>query len=319
MNIHVTDIEISKPPSNSMTEPSPAFANDATRQLRNEQTARSGSRVVFYLIAVLLTATALAKLWMLVTDSFADVRVGIPREILWLSVGFELWLAFENFRVRDHRVLALINTVVFSAFAIFASIRWLLGYASCGCSGSLELPVWIFILIDLVIVSWFTASRRSRSHLVAGGHQLVSDWTGWSSETRGWLAGMGLFASLIIGMQSPLAAPLRAMVLSEPAIKATVQHDDGLSLNQQSPGTVEIENRSSRPAKNIGISRSCRCFDLIESPVSKSIPANGRIALPLAIKPIKSGPLHQRVELYLDHPDQFRVSVDVFGFVKGVK
>ena len=61
------------------------------------------SRIPFCLVGLLLTVTAIAKLWMLLTDSFADIRVGLPKEILWLSVAFEFWLAYENFRLRDHR------------------------------------------------------------------------------------------------------------------------------------------------------------------------------------------------------------------------
>ena len=110
---------------------------------RHAAEMRFADRLPFYLIGSLLAATALAKLWMLLTDSFADIRVGIPREILWLSVALEFWVAFENFRIRDRQVLAFINTVVFGTFAALASIRWLLGYGSCGCSGNLELPAWI--------------------------------------------------------------------------------------------------------------------------------------------------------------------------------
>ena len=43
-------------------------------------------RVVCYLIGVLLLLTATAKFWMLISDSFADVRVGISKEVLWFSV-----------------------------------------------------------------------------------------------------------------------------------------------------------------------------------------------------------------------------------------
>jgi hypothetical protein len=49
--------------------------------------------ITFYLIGLLLLFTAIAKLSMLMTDSFADVRVGLPKGILWTSVVIELWLA----------------------------------------------------------------------------------------------------------------------------------------------------------------------------------------------------------------------------------
>jgi hypothetical protein len=276
-------------------------------------------RITFYLIGGLLTATALAKLWMLLTDSFADVRVGIPKEILWLSVAFELWLAWQNFFMRDRHVLAFLNVIVFACFAIFASVRWALGYGSCGCSGSLELPAWIFILIDLAIVAWLSVAQVRRNQLGIGANRLTQIWASWTPEKRGRLVGLGLFAGLIIGFQLPLAAPLRAMVLGEPPILATVRIEEDLILNQETRGTVEIWNHSSKPCKIIGLSRSCRCFNLVGKPNSKTIPANARISLPLVVKPNKLGPLHQRVELFVDHPKQFRVSVDVFGSVLGVE
>ena len=39
-------------------------------------------RIVFSVIAGLLFLTALAKIWMLLTDPSADVRLGISREVL---------------------------------------------------------------------------------------------------------------------------------------------------------------------------------------------------------------------------------------------
>lgn len=275
------------------------------------------SRILFSLIGILLSATAIAKLWMLLTDSFADIRVGLPKEILWLSVAFEFWLAYENFRLRDDRVMAFVNTLVFASFAIFASVRLAMGYASCGCSGSLEIPAWVFVLIDVWVVAWFSGSIARRNLIAKGLRHLLQGWSSWSPEQRGRLAGLGIVASLIIGIQLPFASPLRTMILGELPIQAVVRIDSELGLNQETSGEVKIHNRSGQPAKIIGISRSCRCFDLVEDPISKVIPADGSLPLSLVVRPNRLGPLHQRVVLFLDHPKQFRMNVDVFGSVKG--
>ena len=113
-----------------------------------------------------------------------------------------------------------------------------------------------------------------------------------------------------------MAAPLRAMALGEPPIIALVKIEGELRLNQESPGTVEIINRSSQPAKIVGMSRSCRCFDLASDPNQKIIPANASMSFPLVLKPNKLGPLLQRVELFLDHPKLFRLNDDVSDLVK---
>ncbi len=277
---------------------------------------RFSARLPFLLIGLLLATTAIAKLWMLLTDSFADIRVGIPGEILWLSVAFEIWLAYENFRIRERCVLALINTVVSTSFAIFASVRWLLGYGSCGCAGKLELPAWIFIVVDLAIVAWFTGSVARLTQLRGGVRELVRWWGGCSPEVRGRWVGVALFGGAILAIQLPLAAPLRAALLGVPPIQATVRMDRDLIIAQESSGQAELGNRSSQPARIVGMNRSCRCFWLQEQPASKQIPAGGRISLPLVIQPEKAGPLHQRVVLYLEHPEQFQVIVDVVGHVR---
>jgi hypothetical protein len=324
MNSRVSQLELHTPAdvTSSGTKSFPSTSQAAAHPRRDSELDSRNhplSRLPFYLIGLLLSATAIAKLWMLLTDSFADIRIGLPKEILWLSVGFELWLAFENFRLRDYRVLSLVNTVVFEFFVLFASVRWLMGYTSCGCSGNLELPAWMFILIDFGIVGWFSTTSNQRNNLAAGCRMLWSSWQNWPPEKRGRWAGLIIFGGLVIGMQLPFAAPLRAMIVGESTIIAVTHLDGELFLNRGAKGTVVIHNRSSQPAKIIGISRSCRCFDLTEYPISKTIPANGRLVLPLVIKPNRLGPLHQRIGLFLDHSKQFRVNVDVVSSISGAK
>jgi hypothetical protein len=271
------------------------------------------------LVSFLLIATAISKLWMLLTDSFAEIRVGLTREILWLTVAFEFWLAFENLRLRNRRVLAVINTVVFSIFAIFASARWILGYNSCGCSANLELPTWFFVLIDVGIVFWFSSTAENRSQLLIGSRELARLRYDWSPKKRGGLTGLAVFVGLIIVLQFPLAATLRAKVLGEPLIVGIAIFDEELFLEKESTGKIELQNRSTYPAKIIGFSNSCRCFDLADNPNSKILPAYGSVVLPFAIKPKRVGALRQRFDLFLDHPNHFRVNVNVLGFVKGAE
>jgi hypothetical protein len=298
-------------PGWSVDPPSAIFEQDSL--------ARSvWSRVPFYLIGLLLTAMAIAKLWMLLTDSFADIRIGLPKEILWLSVAFEFWLALENFRLRDQRVMAFINTIVFASFAIFASVRLAMGYKSCGCSGSLEIPAWVFIVIDLGIVAWFAGTGRSRRRLLDGSRFLVHQWSECTPDRRGRWAGLLVFALLLVALQQPIINPVRAFLFSESPIKSVLYLDaEDLMVNQLSTGYVELLNRSLQPAKIVGLTKSCRCFDFGEDPISTVIPTNGKVKLPLLIKPTRSGSLQQRVELYLDHPKQFRLKIDVVKNVKG--
>ncbi len=269
------------------------------------------------MIGMLLLFTAIAKLWMLLTDSFADVRVSLPKEILWVSVVAELVLAWVNFRFRDPQFLSVVNTTVFASFAIFAIVRLAMGYASCGCSGKLELPAWLFITLDIGIVSWFLLPRYNRKETIEGAGRLVNWWRELTVSARGRFAGLGFFVVVIGFLQFPFAGPLRAKIFGEQPIQASVYLDENLILGEQKKGRVVIWNQTNHAAKIIGVARSCRCFDLVENPVGESILPHDRVPFAITIKPNNLGSLRQRVELFLDHPEQFRMNIDVVGFVKG--
>ena len=156
-----------------------------TNIIRTSAATPTPDRIVFLLIAALLLFTAVAKLWMLLTDPFADVRVGIPKGILWFSVLFEFALAFLNLRHQDVKLLSFINTVVFASFGLFATARWLLGYGSCGCSGNLEFPAWGFILVDGLVVAWCILNKARSHQAVEGGMHLLQSFQGLSPEAQG--------------------------------------------------------------------------------------------------------------------------------------
>lgn len=274
-------------------------------------------QITLFLIGLLLSEMAIAKLWMLVTDPFADIRVGLPKSILWISVAFDFALAWINFSAKDHRLLILVNLAVFAAFAVFSSIRWMLGYSSCGCSGSLELPIWYFVMLDIGLVIWLLFVGHRHGLLDNGPSHLASVWRSLSPMRRGQVAGVGLFLVVMLAIQFPIAAPLRSVVLGEPKIQATVSVTDPLKVGEECSGEVELHNTSSFPARIIGISHSCRCFDFRDDPTTVVLPAHSRISRALIIKPRESGPLRERIELFLDHPEQFRVAVNFVGMSKG--
>jgi hypothetical protein len=255
------------------------------------------------LIGLLLTATAIAKLWMLLTDSFADVRVGIPKEILWLSVAFELWLAFENFRLRDHRVMAFINTIVFAAFAIFASTRLVMGYKSCGCSGSLEIPAWVFIFADLVIICWFTicGSLRSRN--------------GWSIRNLMILFdskfAAGVFCAVIFClMQSVTIRDLIRWNLGEMALSASVSDIEASADKWKAK--IVVKNIIEVPVEIISTSRSCNCVEF-QGEIG-AIPPGGERIFQVSINRNyeTSRSSLQRVLLFLDAKGQRQLPVDCY-------
>ena len=90
-----------------------------------------------------------------------------------------------------------------------------------------------------------------------------------------------------------------------------------LAVGGSASAVVELRNRSAFPARIVGVARSCRCFDFREDPVSLVLPAHARITRALVIRPRRSGPIHQRIDLFLDHPEQFRLAVHLVGSVSG--
>lgn len=286
---------------------------------RNPATAypARSDRYVFCIVGLLLVASAIAKLWLLVTDAFADVRIQLPIEILWVSVAFELVLGMENFRVRNQKILALIDLSVFSGFAVFSSVRMALGFRTCGCSGALELPSWLFTTLDVGIVVSLVSTPKKRRDVVSGIKELVAWWTSCDSARRGLVAGVLLSLVFVVSIQLPAVAPLRDLVLGKPPLQAVVEYQGEMVLNQKVTIHVDLCNHSFSDAKVVGVSRSCRCVHPLDDPSGKLIPFGDRTALPLSIVPDRTGPFHQRLILFVNHPKQFRLNVDVVGFVKG--
>jgi hypothetical protein len=265
----------------------------------------SSSRIVFTLIACLLLFTAVAKLWMLLTDPFADVRVGIFIEILWFSVLFEFALAFLNLRLKDVKVLAFINTFVFTSFGLFATARWLMGYGACGCSGNLELPAWVFILIDGAIVAWFVRTLVARDRIGCGLDTLTKDFRNasfglnWLGLISGFLvAGVILFLFFAkLATDKPVFA--NNVDLGKITQKANLEFD------------VQVQNHSQIPVNIVGVKSSCNCLTFLDRPVmilpGQTVEINGIIGFR------QSGRFLNRVVLFLDHPQQRTVAVDIFG------
>jgi hypothetical protein len=75
-------------------------------------------RWFFWMIGIVLIIAGSAKLWLLITDTYADVKIGLPREILWVSLAFDIVLGIENLLIRNRRMLAIVDVAVFSVCGI---------------------------------------------------------------------------------------------------------------------------------------------------------------------------------------------------------
>ncbi len=251
---------------------------------------------------------------MLLTDPVADLKVGLPTPLIWGVVLLEIAAAYTNWMSRNAALVALLNICLFGTFGIFAAFRWTQGFASCGCTGSISVPPWVFLLIDFAIVSWFVVFKFWRREACRGAINIIKIWNSRSQRMRGLVAGVASFFVLGACLQFPMLAWLNASVFLNQPIKSVAMFNDKLRFESTSVGKVAIYNSSTTSARIVGLWRSCNCLEL-EDPHGIVIPANGECNLEITVQPIAIGQLRQRAVLFLDHPNQFRLNVNVSGFV----
>jgi len=275
------------------------------------------ARVVFFLIGCLLTVTAVLKLWMLLTDPFADVRLSLSREVLWVVVVFELFLAFANFVFGSRKWLPAIDSFVFTAFGIFSCVRYLLGFDGCGCAGAIEIPNLVFIVTDFAIVAFLALFCWQQNNRLFGLFELRRELKSLRAEQKGVLIGLSVFLVGVFLIQLPIAEKFRVTVLGGRLISGKVDVLDDVRLGKETVGVAKLVNLSDHPARVMGSAKSCSCFALARDIRGTIIPANSTVTVPIVIRPKKVGQLRQRIDIYLQHPEQFRVGISVFSFAKG--
>lgn len=278
-------------------------------------------RYQFYsiFIVTILLWTAFSKLWLLLTDPFVDFRLKLPQLIIWLAVGIEFILVFYNVRFRKTSETVFLNTTVFFFFGLFATIRWLLGYTTCGCS-SLEISPLVFVALDFGIVIATLCSPHGRAQSIRGAIYVKSKWQESSRAMQGRAFGLVLFLAFAVLLQLPQADTMKIRLLGDCPIKVFVMTNElNLVKNELSKGRVLISNGSSLPARVVGVSTSCQCLTVSEFQ-NRLIPAYGSVEGALEVTPTKAGYFDQRLEVYIDHPQQFRSKCKVVGNVlKGRK
>ncbi len=220
------------------------------------------ARIVFFLIGCLLAFTATAKLWMLMTDPFADVRLILSREVLWVVVIFELSLAYANFVFGSRKWLPAIDILVFTAFGIFSFVTVLLGYDDCGCAGGFRIPSVFFVITDFAIVTVLAASSLYQHNRFFGLQELKRHLQSLRAEQKGLLLGFSVFVLGLFLIQLPIAEKLRMMILGGRHISGKVEIAGDILLGQDSIAMARLTNLSDHPATVLGSAKSCSCFVL---------------------------------------------------------
>ncbi len=264
------------------------------------------NRIFSYSLGIILLATAFLKLWMLLTDPFADIKIGFPTLIIWFSVGVEFWVAYQNFRSSNSNWLSLLNTGLFSVFFLVSAIRWQMGYRSCGCTGALEVPSWIVLCFDCGVLALLVFSQNSRRCIANGWRELTSGFSKTESASTwlGWTCGIGM----VFIAYTFLASPEPLQIVAERINLGKTEIDCKQTV------VINLVNKSDNEAKVLGATTSCTCVSLEDRKPFRLAP-NSTKQFRIEVTPLKPGFMHQRVVFYLDSPQQNVVAVDVYGSV----
>ena len=269
------------------------------------------------LIALLLILAASAKLWLALTDPFADLRTALPWNQLWLVIFIEYWIAYLNLRhssSNSKHWLWLLNILFFSGLLLVSIVKWVSGATSCGCLGAWELhPGWM-VIIDAEVILWLLCSSRGtprlRSALREIGHYIRKSQPRWGQQ-----AGLILLLVSIGMVHTDIFRPIRLHLFGEPQIIGEdLLLTEAIQLGESTVATVLVSNRSEVEAKLLGLNTSCTCMEL-QGYLPDQVEGNANTTFDVRITGLREGRLRQRLLLFIDHPKQFGVPINVRGNV----
>ena len=213
----------------------------------------------------------------------------------WLQVAavqFELLLAVWLVFGRRQPAAWLTAVVTFLAFAGLNLRAGLLGQASCGCFGSIELRPWSALGVDVAVLVILLVGRphgiRSAvpvSALFLGGYGLaVLAWT-----VVAWSVSGSTAAAMASLRGQPLAATSRAVDFGAAA------------AGTEAVGRVTLRNLTGQPIRVIGGTSDCSCTAIHDLPLL--VPANDTQSLAVYFRlPNELGAVSRLIWLYTDDP-----------------
>lgn len=258
-------------------------------------------RLVAWSAAILLLTAAVLKAWPLATGQTIDTQAAsigklilIQGEILlalWLMSGINAAWAFRA-------------AIVFFAGAAAVNLRsiWL-GEVSCGCFGIVEVPPWVSLVTNSVILACLVSSRpRFMGDLFSSAFV--------SLRSLNWLEKGSVLTFVLCAGIALFQRNDGHDVLEVP----TLIDLGTLEINEQKRVAIKVKNVSEQSVVLLGAKTSCTCA-LIDG-------------LPLKLKPQSSNEVtfliqaknKKRVEgsilLYLDDPTTGAVSIPYRGAIK---
>jgi hypothetical protein len=181
------------------------------------------------------------------------------------------------------------------------------------CAGAFQVPPWLFFGIDIGVVICFFGFEQSRKAILNGMIESLKAVNSLTPARKGQLVGgIGLLV-VFLALQIDAFASVRGSLFGEPMIAARLKLVDELTVGDVVHANVMVSNLSNHSATIVGTEKSCSCVDFVSDVIV--IPPKSKSLFAISISPEKAGRFHQRLVLFLDHPNQFRMNVDVLGNV----
>jgi hypothetical protein len=263
---------------------------------------------------MVLGVAAVLKGWLVLTDSFADLRTGYPITILYLAIVFELvaaaWLIFG----RDATIKWLILAVAISLFLFVSLIRYSIGITGCGCLGSVELPRWLLPLNSaLVLAGLVVFACHPRSRTLFRFREITQDLRKKLSNptTVGGLVCLVLIVSGLAFFPWVQDYPIVTSFLGESPMPVVKYSAGDLSVDESADLVIPWRNGTSAKVVFLGSQTSCTCVGLTNSQLSAD--PQEQVELKVNVRPRKPGLFHQRIVCFVDHPQQDRLTLDVIA------
>lgn len=268
-------------------------------------------RYTFLGLAAVFLITAILKMAML-TDPFVDIKLGYPKNILWLAIAIELSLAFANTKYKPDTILWCANLATFLVFTSASLFRMLNGYESCGCLGVITFPNWGMLLVDIGALCVIWISRPlSTAPLTT---ELFTIFRKSDGLVMGRVFGVVTIAIFIASVHLETLHPVKRLLLGNKPISGKVVLPKNLRQGNSIETVIQIQNTSATPTRVTGATTSCKCLSL-NNPFT-TICANSKVEIPLNVTITVDGIFHQRVILFIDHPKQNWIAIDLYGLSK---
>ncbi len=257
---------------------------------------------------------AVLKGWLLLTDSFADLRTGYPTTILLLAIAIELSSSLFLVFGRDLTIKWLLLAGLFGQFFTISASRYLMGITGCGCLGSIELPRWLLPQNSaLVLAGLFAFARYS-------GTRPLFRFRETSHDLRARIAnpaiGGGMVSLLLIVVGTiafPFVRtyPIVTGFLGEAPMPSVRFTAGDLAVDESVELAIPWRNGTSEKVDFFGSQTSCTCVGLTNPRMS--VNPSEQVELTVNVRPRKPGLFHQRIVCFVDHPQQDRLTLDVIA------